>query len=111
MKFSTGTAMASKKTLNIESLEALGARRLAELLISIAESDAAVKRHLRLELAARNAPETLAVEVRKRLTEIARARSFVDWRKARGLAADLEAQRRAIVDQVAKIDAVEALEV
>jgi hypothetical protein len=103
--------MASKKTLNIENLEALGARRLAELLMGVGEGDAAVKRRLRLELAAKEAPETLAAEVRKRLTEIARARSFVDWRKVRGLAADLEAQRRAIVDQVAKIDAAEALEV
>jgi hypothetical protein len=102
--------MASKKTLTAENLEALGARRLAELLIDIAEDDAAVKRRLRLELAAREAPESVAAEVRKRLGQIARARSFVDWRKVRDLAADLEAQHRAIVDQVAKIDPAEALE-
>ena len=52
----------------------------------------------------------MAAEVRKRLTQIARARSFVDWRKVRDLVADLEAQRRAIVDQVAKRNAAEALE-
>lgn len=68
-----------------------------------------MKRRLRLELAAREAPETMAAEVRKRLGQIARARSF-DWRKVRDLAPDLEAQRRLIVDQVAKIDAAEALE-
>lgn len=102
--------MASKKTLTAENLEALGAQRLAELLMDIAEGDAAVKRRLRLELAAREAPETVAAEVRKRLAQIARARSFVDWRKVRDLAADLEAQRRAIVDQVARIDPAEALE-
>ena len=102
--------MASKKTLNAENLEALGAQRLAELLMDIAEGDAATKRRLRLELTAQEAPETVAVEVRKRLTQIARARYFADWRKARDLAADLEAQRRAIVDRVAKSDAPEALE-
>jgi hypothetical protein len=102
--------MASKKMLTAENLEALGAQRLAELLMDIAEGDAAVKRRLRLELAAREAPETVAAEVRKRLAQIARARSFVDWRKVRDLAADLEAQRRAIVDQVARIDPAEALE-
>lgn len=102
--------MASKKTLTAENLEALGAKRLAELLMDIAEGDAAVKRRLRLELAARAAPETVAAEVRKRLGQISRARSFVDWRKVRDLAADLEAQRRAIIDQAAKIDAAEALE-
>jgi hypothetical protein len=102
--------MASNKTLNPENLEALGAKHLAELLMDVAEGDAAVKRRLRLALAAKAAPETVAAEVRKRLVQIARARSFVDWRKVRDLATDLEAQRRAIVDQVAKIDATEALE-
>lgn len=102
--------MASKKTLNTENLEALGAQRLAELLMDIAEGDAATKRRLRLELTAKEAPETMAAEVRKRLTQIARARSFADWRKVRDLAADLEAQHRAIIGQVAKIDAAEALE-
>ena len=52
----------------------------------------------------------MAAEVRKRLIQIARARSFADWRQVRDLAADLEAQRRAIIDQVAKSDAAEALE-
>ncbi len=102
--------MASNKALNAENLEALGAQRLAELLMDIAEGDAAVKRRLRLELAAKEAPETVAAQVRKRLAQIARARSFVDWHKIRGLAADLETQRRTIVHRVAKIDAVEALE-
>ncbi|MBX6329134.1 MAG: hypothetical protein IRY89_11220 [Pseudolabrys sp.] len=102
--------MASKKTLTAENLEALGAKRLAELLMDIAEDDAAVKRRLRLELAAREAPESVAAEVRKRLAQIARARSFVDWRRLRDLAADLEMQRRTIVDQVARTDPAEALE-
>lgn len=102
--------MASKKTLTAKNLEALGAKRLAELLMDIAESDVATKRRLRLELAAKEAPESVAAEVRKRLAQIARARSFVDWRKVRELAADLETQRRTILDRVAKIDAAEALE-
>jgi hypothetical protein len=102
--------MASKRKVNRDNLEALGARRLAELLLDVAESDAAVKRRLRLELAATAAPERLAAEVRKRLGQIERARAFVDRRSCRGVAADLEVQRRTIVDQVAKIDADEALE-
>lgn len=102
--------MVSKRKLNFDNLEALGAKRLAELLMDIAENDAATHRRLRLELAAKEAPETVATEVRRRLVQIARARSFVDWRKIRDLAADLEAQRRTILDQVAKIDAADALE-
>lgn len=103
-------AMASKRKVNPANLEALGAKRLAELLMELAENDAMVSRRLRLELVAAEAPESVGAEVRKRLAQIVRARSFVDWRKIRDLAADLETLRRTIVDRVAKIDAVEALE-
>ncbi len=94
--------MASKKTLNASNLEALGAARLAELLIEISEGNATVKRRLRLELAGAESPAELAREIRKRLATIARSRSFVDWQNRKSLVDDLEAQRRAIADQVAK---------
>ena len=42
--------MVVKKTLNAKNLEALGAERLAELLIEISAGNAAAKRRLRLEL-------------------------------------------------------------
>jgi len=102
--------MASKKTLTPGNLEALGAERLAQLLLEIAAGDAATQRRLRLALAAHEAPERVAAEVRKRLAQIERGRSFADWRKVRALATDLEMQRRAIVEQVAKVDAGEALD-
>ena len=102
--------MASKKTLNAKNLEALGAERLAELLIEISTGDAAAKRRLRMELAATQGPADLAKEVRKRLTTIARSRSFVDWRGVRSLANDLDTQRRAIVETLAKADPKEALD-
>ena len=102
--------VASKKTLNAKNLEALGAQRLAELLIEVGTANAAVKRRIRLELAGAQSPGEVANEVRKRLTTIARSRSFIDWQNRRTLIEDLEAQRGAIVNQVAKADAAEALE-
>ena len=102
--------MASKKTLNVKNLEALGARRLAELLIEISTGDAAAKRRLRLELAGEEGPAAVAQELRKRLVTIARSRSFVDWQNRRALVDDLETQRRAIVGQVAKRDPVDGLD-
>ena len=102
--------MASKKTLNESNLEALGAKRLAELLIEISAGNAAAKRLLRLELAGAESPGEVAREIRKRLTTIARSRSFVDWQNRRALVDDLEAQRRAIADRVAKSDPAEGLE-
>src|SRR2546430_2687348 len=100
----------SKKTLNAKNLEALGAQRLAELLIEVSTANAAVKRRLRLELAGAQSPGEVAKEVRKRLTTIARSQSFIDWQNRKELIGDLETQRRAIVDQIAKADLAEALE-
>ena len=51
--------MASKKTLNTKNFEALGAQRLAELLIEVSTANAAVKRRLRLELAGAQSPKSL----------------------------------------------------
>src|SRR4051812_4355692 len=102
--------MASKKTLNESNLEALGAKRLAELLIEISAGNATAKRRLRLELVGAESPGEVAKEIRKRLTTIARSRSFVDWQNRKSLVDDLETVRRAIVDQVAKSDPDEGLE-
>ena len=102
--------MASRKTLNAKELEALGAERLAELLVEVSTGNVGVKRRIRLELASLQSPDQVAKEIRKRLTTIARSRSFVDWQNRRGLVDDLEAQRRAIVQQVAKVDPAEALD-
>ena len=101
--------MASRKTLNAKNLEALGARRLAELLIEISAGDAVAKRRLRLELAGQESPAAVASEVKKRLATIGRARSFVDRRHARALANDLDIQRRAIAGSITDGDAAEGL--
>jgi hypothetical protein len=102
--------MATKKTLNAENLEALGASRLAQLLIEISEDDAAAKRRLRMELLGAGSPAELAKEIRKRLATIGRARSFVDWKNRKTLFDDLETQRRTIAEQVAKGSPSEGLE-
>ncbi|MBB5713101.1 DUF6880 family protein [Sphingomonas xinjiangensis] len=92
--------MPSETTLNVKNLAALGAERLAELLLAMTAGDAAAKRRLRLELASRSGGD-VASEIRKRLVFIAKSRSFVDWRKVKELARDLEAQRAAIAAHVA----------
>jgi hypothetical protein len=95
--------MASKTTLNRSNLEALGAERLAELLIEISQGSATIKRRLRLELAGTESPIALGKEIRKRLTTIARSRTFVDWQNRKALVDDLEAQRRAIVQLASRL--------
>ena len=100
----------SKATLSPDRLKALGAKRLAELLMEAAEQDAALKRRLKLELAEKDAPDSVPAHVRTRLTQLAQARAFVDWRGAGKVAADLDETRRAIVERVAKLDPAQALE-
>lgn len=102
--------MAKKSTLNAKNLEALGAECLARLLMELSAGDAAAKRRLRIELAGAVGPAELAREIRKRLTTITRSKSFIDWHKVQAVANDLENQRRAIIDKVAKADPNEALE-
>jgi hypothetical protein len=52
----------------------------------------------------------VANQIRKRIATIARSRSFIDWHNRKSLVDDLEAQRLAIVDQVASRLATEGLE-
>ena len=63
---------AAKTTLNAKNLEALGAERLAELLLEISAGNASAKRRLRLALAGAQSPNEVAKEVCKRLTTIFR---------------------------------------
>jgi hypothetical protein len=105
----TDLTMASRTTLTAKNLELLGAARLAALLMDVVSGDAASKRRLRLELAADN-PAELGKQIRKRLATLSAGRSFLDWKRMRALVADLEAQRAAIVDKLAKADPREALD-
>lgn len=101
--------MASKSTLNAKNLEALGTERLAQLLIEISTGDAAAKRKLRLALAGAEGPREAAREITKRLTSIAKARTFVNWQNRKPLVKDLQTQRSAIMEQIAPHDPGEAL--
>ena len=102
--------MANGKTLTSSNLEALGTARLAALLLEISSGDPAARRRLRLAIAGYAGSGEAAREVAKRLASIAKARSFIDGRKVRALAVDLEAQRKAILDLVAPTDPCQAFE-
>lgn len=96
--------MAAKRNLTVDTLEALGARRLARLLLDVAESDPAIERRLRIELAAHASPNEVVLEIGKNLSRIARGRSYADWRKAKELANDVDTQREAIAGRIAAAD-------
>ena len=62
-----------------------------------------------VDLARAQSPKEAGREVAKRLTSIARARSFVNWQNRKPLVADLESQLWAIKQQIAPADPAEAL--
>ncbi len=93
--------MARQSTLNAKNLEALGAARLAELMLTLSEGDAGAKRLLRLALAEQKGPAEIAQEVRKRLATIERSGSFLDDDQRDKLLKDLERQRQAICGPIA----------
>jgi hypothetical protein len=103
-------AMAGPSSLNAKNLEALGAARLAELLLTLSAGDAGAKRLLRLALAEQQGPAEIAREVRKRLATIERSGSVLDDHERDALLKDLERQRQAISGPIAEHDPARAVE-
>jgi hypothetical protein len=91
----------SKKSLNEANLAALGADRLAALLIEVSAGSAEIKRRLRLELSHNLGAAELARDVRKRLASIRRSKGFVGWRRRKALIRDLSTQADMITDKIA----------
>ena len=101
---------AKKKSVSEANLTALGAERLAGLLMAAANADPALKRLLRMELAAEVGAADLAFEIDKRLTALGDSRARVSWRKRPGLLAELQALRRMIAERLAPLDVRLALD-
>ena len=101
---------ASLKRVNADNLALLGAGRLAELLLAVANSRPELKRQLRMELAASQGVEHLAPEVDKRLTSLETLTSKVSWRQRPTFLRDLDALRRLIAERMASLDQAAALE-
>lgn len=94
--------MVRKTALSAKSLEALGPERLAQLLMEFSKSKPALKRQLRMALAARKGGATMIASVSKRLGELGRSQSFIDWNKAKAFTAEIEDLRRIIFEDVGK---------
>ncbi|MGR4865091.1 DUF6880 family protein [Caulobacter sp. LARHSG274] len=99
----------SRKTLTTANLAALGAERLAELLIDVAEGHAQIKRRLRLELAGEIGAGDLALELTKRIESIADSRARIHWRKHKEFVRELDMQRALIAGRLTALDPALAL--
>ncbi|MFH7812852.1 MULTISPECIES: DUF6880 family protein [Acetobacter] len=111
-KSATRKSAASAKvgtTVTKENLKALGADRLADLLVELSEQDAVLTRKLRMALTATHAKDKLGKEIEKRLRTIQRSRGFLPWDRIKPLATELDTLRRAILDDVAMADVGHAI--
>jgi len=100
----------SRKSVTAANLEALGAERLAAVLMDVAEDDPGLKRRLRMELAIEVGAGDLAVEIAKRLASFESRRSRIHWRKYKAFVRDLDLQRAMILGPLAVLDARMALD-
>lgn len=100
----------SQKNLNTKNLAALGADKLAGLLIEVSTGSADIKRRLRLELSYHLGCAELGREVAKRLASIRKSKTYAGWRKRKSLVKDLQTQADMICDKIALDDPTLALE-
>lgn len=81
--------MACKSALSTDKLKDLGADKLAQLVLEEAERNAGFRRQVKAALAGKSGPEAIAKLIDRRLSGLARAKSFIEWDKARAFADDL----------------------
>lgn len=81
--------MARKPVLSTDKLKDLGAEKLAQLVLDEAERNAGFRRQVKAALAGKSGPEAIAKLIDRRLSGLARAKSFIEWDKARAFADDL----------------------
>lgn len=94
-------SLASQKKVTAENLAGLGAERLAEILVEVAETRTDLKRRLRMELAAGLGATHLVPEIDKRLGALETSRGAVTWRQKPAFYRDLDAVRGLIADRLA----------
>jgi len=92
---------ASLKKVTAENLAGLGADRLAEILVEVAQTRVDLKRRLRMELAADLGPAHLIPEVDRRLNAFETSRGQVTWRQKPAFVRDLDALR-GLIDRLAR---------
>jgi hypothetical protein len=88
--------MARKPDLSTDKLKELGADKLAQLVLGEAERNAGFRRQVKAALAGKSGPEATAKLIDRRLSGLARAKSFIEWDKARAFADDL----RSLIDTI-----------
>ena len=102
--------MARKPALNIDALSALGPEKLARLVLDEAEQNAAFRKVVSAALASSKGPEAIAKIVDRRLSALERARSFIEWDKAKAFEKDLSATVKVAAEELGQASPEMAIE-
>jgi hypothetical protein len=102
--------VAKRKTLTADNLAGLGADRLANILLGVADTRPDLKRRLRMEVAAEQGAEHLVPQIDKRLATLETSRGRVTWRQKPAVIRDLDALRGLIAERLAELARSAALE-
>jgi hypothetical protein len=102
--------MAGKAAINQENLTALGAEKLARLVLEASARDSGFKRLVAAALAGAKGPEAVAAVIDRKISALERARGFVEWDRAKTFAADLDMTVKTIVDELGPADPFSAVE-
>lgn len=81
--------MARRPALSIDTLKDLGTDKLAQLVLDEAERNTGFRRQVKAALAGKSGPEAVAKVIDRRLSGLKRAKSFIEWDKARSFCDDL----------------------
>ena len=96
--------MVRRTALTSENLIALGAERLAKIILDEAGRSALFKKLVAAALAGAEGPKAVAAIVDRRLAELERGRGFVDWDKKKAFAADIRGMLTTITDELGAAD-------
>ncbi len=102
--------MARRATLTNEALAALGAEKLARLVLDEAGRNAPFKKLVTAALAGAKGPNAVAAIIDRRLAGLERSRGFIDWEKRKTFAADLRATLATITDELGQADPAAAVD-
>ena len=103
-------ARKTSSSLSLENLVALGAEKLAQLVLDETRANAPFRKKINAALAGAKGAEAVAALIDRRLAALEKARSMVAWEKEKEFAADLAATVDTVVKELAAADPALAIE-
>lgn len=93
--------MFRKPALSTDKLKDLGADKLAQLVLEEAERNVGFRRQVKAAMAGAEGPGAIVKVIDKRLSGLERAKSFIEWDKARAFRDDLRSLTTTITTELA----------